>query len=653
VKSFAPRRRAFDFGPRATQLAFLSFAGAFFAPFAKRERATRAILALAIGALSFALPAHAAALHESIPQRLLRTIQIGAPQDLTVDQIKKIAASQQTEYTTSILARSALLVLHQDKPGLIPYNELFDSVLNHLVRDGNAFQPPPGLPDFRGKETVFTMTYAMVMSGQQEQAVTLLGPHLWNGSEYKHAVVLSALRNIGTQSAIGLIQQYAEKGPDRNLGENTLADEDYPVLSDVYARWNMIPPAQRTQDNLRTLVQSGCNDRGVMAAYWLGFFPKNIDPNKQVAEIQALEALVHTNSGSCEMMEHVIALKSLALRAARSPAYWQRLASQTTNVWEQHQIVINAWGSWGAKFAPAALDMLATAPAQYVQWELLDGNLDTRMGEKYRTYWDIWMPANIILVQKEDEVLRAPGPESMNETNINILLSWLESGKRPQDQWVWNHLIYHLGDFVSGDDTFRLLRLFNALPQRDQSWWILQTLRDPAALPILRYWATLPSPSAADKSQQQMLLGVITRLQNAAAHPPFGAKSAACCGPTEDCLRQQLSAAAIASPANAVPPSVGASGAAVPSANPPVTSAAPSASATLEIHSEQEARAWLAQKSAPPAAFAIRFTDDLHRSATVSRTGSPDQHWQYLYDCWRNVDGTATASAASSVPAKP
>jgi hypothetical protein len=624
---------------------------------------------LPIFAFVFASPARAAAdPRDTVPQRLLRTVQIGAPQGLTVAEIHKLAASQQTEYTTSILARSALLVLHQDNPALIPYNELFDSVLNHLVRDANAFQPPLGLPDFRGKETVFAMTYAMVMSGQQEQAVALLGPHLWNGSVYKHAVVLSALRNIGTQSAIGLIQQYAEKGPDRNLGENALADEDYPSLTDIYARWNMVPPAQRTQDNLRALVESGCNDRGVMAAYWLGYFPPNIDPNKQVAEIDALEALFHTHSAGCEMMEHVIALKSLGLRVARSPAYWQRLASQTTNVWEQHQIVINAWARGGAKFAPAALDMLATTQAQYVQWELLDGNLDTRMGEKYRAYWDIWMPANIILVQQEDDLLRPPGPAAMDEANLNTLLAWLESGKRPQDQWVWDHLLYHLGDFVSGDDTFRLLRLFNALPQRDQSWWILQTLRDPAALPILRYWAALPAQSNQQPSQQinqqQMLAGVITRLQNAAAHPPPGAKAAACCGPTEDCLRQQLSAAALAPPAGPSSPAAGASVAAAPetasgssvAANPSATAAAsvgnsaemsaardvPAPSAPLEIHNEEEARAWLARKAAPPAAFSIRFTDDLHRDAIVSRAGAPGQHWQYLYDCWREVGGKSS-----------
>jgi hypothetical protein len=546
-----------------------------------RPCVTRLLVFLSFLSLPIAfLASAAAAAHDTVPQKLLRTVQIGVPQGLTVDQIKKIAANQETEYTTEMLARSALLVLHQDNQGLIPYNELFEGVLNHLVRDSNAFQPPPGLADFRGKETVFAMTYAMAMSGNAEQAVGILGPHLWNGSGYKHAVVLSALRNIGTQSAIGLIQQYAERGPDRNLGENTLADEDYPSLSEIYERSNMIPPAQRTQDNLRVIMQSGCDQRAVMAAYWVGFFPEDIDPNKQAAEIQALEAIVRTNTPNCQMMEHVIALKSLGLRSAKSPEYWRRLALETTNVWEQHQVVINAWGRLGAKFARAALDLLGAVPTQYVQWELLDGNLDTRMGDRYRAYWDIWLPANILLVQREDDLRRAPGAQSMDESNLNALLAWLESGRRPQDQWVWNHLLYHLAALVAGDDTYRLLRLFNAQLQRNQNWWIVQNLRDPAALPLLDYWATLPAPA----NQLQMLKVAISRLQNVAARGAAGAKSPPCCGPTGDCLRQQLSA-----------------------------SAAAAGTPDVVIHSEEEARAWLAGKSAPPEDFAIRYTDDLKR----------------------------------------
>jgi hypothetical protein len=569
------------------------------------------LTALALLLAFLAAPVGTAA-RDTVPQRLLRTVQIGAPQGLSVDQIKKIAKSSDTEYTTEMLARSALLVLHEDNLGLISYNELLDGVLNHLVRDGNAFQPPPGLPEFRGKETVFAMVYAMVMSGNQEQAIGILGNHLLTGSEYKQAVVLSALRNIGTQSAIGLIQQYAEKGPNRNLPETALADEDYPVLSEVHDRWNVIPPAERTQDNLRSIVQkgvqSGCDQKSAMASYWLGFFAPNIDPNKEVAEIQALEAIVHTNTPSCEMMEHVIALKSLGLRSAKTVDYWKRLETQTDNVWERHQVVINAWGRWGRKFAPAALDLLKTDSMQYVQWELLDGNLDTRMGRPYRSYWDIWIPADVLLVQQEDD---AAGRPEMSETELNTLLGWLESGARPRDPWVSNHLLYHLAGLVSDDDTLRLLRLFNVHPQRNQNWWIVQNLRDPNALPILRYWGTLAAP----QNQQEMLQAAIKSLESRGQHPSAPAKT--CCGPTEDCLRQQLS-----------------------------RSAADGGATDVAIHSEEEARAWLRGKFASPDDFAIRYTDDLKRTAVVSRKNGTDEHWQYLYDCWRNTDEPLKTEAA-------
>src|SRR5262249_20462344 len=167
--------------------------------------------------------------------------------------------------STTPLARSALLVLHSDNPRGTPYEELLDGVLNQLVRGGNAFQPPPGLPQFRGKETILSMVYAMVMSGRQDRVVALLERHLLTGSRYKHAIVIQALRNVGTPQAVGIIQKYAEGGENRNLAEATLADQDFPVLFEVYQRWNVVPPAQRTRETLLALVRGGCDQRSAMA----------------------------------------------------------------------------------------------------------------------------------------------------------------------------------------------------------------------------------------------------------------------------------------------------------------------------------------------------------------------------------------------------
>ena len=567
------------------------------------KRGARVVLP-ALLAVCF-LPARANA-RESVPQRLLRTIQIGVPQDITVDEIRKIADSNGTDYTTEILARSALVVLQHDDTKLIPYTELFDNLLSRLVSDGAPFQPLPSLPGFRGKETLFTMTYAMVMSGNQGTAVEILARHSLTGSRYKQAVVLSALRNIGTREAISVIQQYAEKGQDRNLAETTLADEDYPVLFEMHDRWNLVPPAERTQDKLREIVQSGCNQRSVLAAYWLGFFAPNPDPNKEVAELQALENIARTNTANCEMMEHVIALKALGLRSAESVDYWKRLAQRTPNVWERHQIVINAFGRWGRAFAPAALDLLRSDPAQYVQWELLNGNLDTRRGWPYRRYWDIWIPADILVVEQADE---AQGPSAMDEKELDSCLDWLDAGSRPRDSVVLNHTIYHLLEFTAGENTRRLLRVFNALPERNQNWWILQPLRDQSALPLLKYWSTLPAP----QDQRQVLGQTIERLEK--RPPARGAPGAFCCEATEECLMQQLRHGVAAA-----------------------------AVTQSEIHSEEEARKWLADGATRAPNFAIRYSDELKRSAFVLLPDGSEEHWQYLYDCWRDTTAAPSSS---------
>jgi hypothetical protein len=560
---------------------------------------------------SFAPAVQAASGREPPERRLLRTIQIGAPQDITVGEINRIAENPNSKYIDNILARSALLVLQQDNPKLVPYDEVLDSVLNNLIRDSNAFPTLPALPDFRGKETVFTMVYAMVMSGNQERVTNVLEKHLLTGSKYKQAIVLSALRNVGTPRAVGLIQKYAESGQESNLAQNAIADEDYPVLFEMHDRWNLVPPSHRTRDNLRTIVQTGCNQRAAMATYWLGFFAPNIDPNKEEAELQALEAIVHTNTPSCEMMEHVIALKSLALRSSKTVNYWTHLARQTSNAWERHQIVINAWSRFGRKFAPAALDLLKTEPSQYIQWELLDGNLQTREDHVYRDYWDIWIPVNILVLMEFPEGDSRTSKQGMDEADLNTLLSWLEAGARPKDPWVFNHMLYNLAGLVSGDDTIRLLRIFNSHPQRAQNYWIIANLYDPAALPLFRYWSTLPAPA----DQIEVLNRLITNLdRRSTARTPV---KKLCCEATESCLIEHLTS------------------------TEPST---PSGSSTDEIHSEEEARSWLGRTSSAPIDFKIRYTGDLKRAATIERKAGPEEHWQFLYDCWHRTDPTPPTS---------
>ena len=539
-------------------------------------------------------PESTQALDEAVGHRLLRTIQLGVPQGLSVDEIRKIGDDSSGTYEIVILARSALLVLHRDDQSRrVAYQELLDRVLNNLARQGNIYQIAADLPPFHGKDLVLTMVYSMVMSGNQDRATDLLEKHLSTGSGYKQAVVLQALRNIGTPRAIGLIQKYAETGQDRNLAQTTLADEDYPVLFELHDRWNLVPPRQRTRDRLLATVQNGCSERAAMAAYWLGFFSPHADPVKERAELEALKAIISRKDSSCKMIDHIIALKSLALRSPETVDYWAGLARETDNVWERHQIVINGFSRWGRQFAAAALDLLKTEPAQYVQWELMQGNLQTRQGHRYRDYWDIWIPVNILVLLEEGDSGRA----RMDKADMDALLSWLEAGARPKDPWVANHMLYNLAGLVSGDDARRLLAIFNIHAQRNDNWWIIGNLGDSDALPLLLYWATLPAP----QPQKEMLQGVIDRLQSASRSNT--APKIACCQPTQACLTEWL-------------------------ARP---------DPTVAIHSEDEAQAWLAGNAASSNGYTIDYRDPLKRLAIVHHRDGSEERWEYLYDCWRNI----------------
>lgn len=201
---------------------------------------------------------------------------------------------------------------------------------------------------------------------------------------------------------------------------------------------------------------------------------------------------------------------------------------------------------------------------------------------------------------------RRPPQPKMDKADLNALLQWLESVARPKDPWVYNHMLYHLADFVSGDDTRRLLRFVNAHPERAKNYWIIEHLKDPAALPLLEYWSTLPAPP----DQLEVLKGLIARLDNRSRGSSPATR--ACCEATEICLLDHL------------------------------THAEPQPS--IEIHSEKDAQAWLHSTSAAASDFNIAYTDDSKHSATVTFKAGLDQHWEFIYDCWRRTDPVAITS---------
>jgi hypothetical protein len=548
-------------------------------------RATAAVLLLCCCAIAAEEP--------TVQAPLLRTVQIGTAQGLSEAQIRAIVLDPNTGYLTFFLARSALLILRKEDPQWEKFDSLLSRVLSTPLDSGNEYPQPGGLrAGFGGKELAFTMVYAMVMSGRQDGAVDVLEQHLFTAGP---AVVLQALRNIGTLRAKGLIQKYEQKSDNHNLAENTLADEDLPVFYEVHDRWNMIPPSARTRTNLVKVIQSGCGDRQAMAAYWLGYFESSSNAAEEQGELSALKGLYQNDSPKCDFMARLVAIKSLGLRSAETIDYWTTLLRKEPQIWLRHQILINSFAHYGRQFAPAALDLLASEPSQYIQWQLMQGNIECRLGQRFRTYWGIWVPVTL----QFHLLFPDPGHRaSMSAADLDQLLTWLESGHHPQDRVVLNHMLYALMLQTRGRNTRRLLAQFNNLPDRNKNWWILTPLEDASAVPLLKFYATLHSPT----DQHQQLLALVQTIQQRKSGP---AKQRSCCNPTAECLRRILVEQSFE---------------------------------VTDIRTEQEARAWLATSST--ATYRITFSGPLNRSATVVRRGNHDEHWEYLYDCWRRTDST-------------
>ena len=544
--------------------------------------------------------------NETLTLRLLQSVQLGVPQGITIEQMHALVDDPGAMYLDVMLARSALFELGSDDPQWERFDKVLSSVLNGTLNSGNEYPTVYDLsPGFDGKELVFTMVYAMVMAGQQDHAVDILEPHLWNGSRLSQAIVLQALRNIGTQRAVGLIQSYQEKGDYHNLAENTLIDNDWPLLSEIYQRWNLVPTASRTRSNLLQMVENGCGEREALAAYWLGYFLPNPDAGHEKKELSALKKLYENHNPSCDFMARLIAIKSLGLRSPETVDYWAALLQREPLEILRHQILINAFAHFGRSFAPKALDLLASEPSQYIQWQLMQGNIETREGQRFRTYWDMWIPVGLQFML----VFPAPGHhEKMSAADQDDLLRWLEAGHRPHDRVVTNHMIYGLMSQTRGQNTRRLLAIFNDLADRNSNWWILMPLEDASALPLLDFYQTLPSPD----DQHQELVSTIERLQKRLRN---SAKNQPCCDATEACLRTILG-----------------------------EGADEGGGAEEKITSEAKARAWLSGDLASKEALKIELSGPLERSATVHARHASDQHWEYIYDCWRRTDAPIAAA---------
>lgn len=533
-----------------------------------------------------------AAVDEPIELRLLRTVYVGAWQGTDSEQALALANDSQASYLGHVLSRSALNVMGEDRgfPEW-PLERLLERTLDLLGPETHALTTPT-LRDFSGDHAVYAVVHAMVTSGQTEEAERALSARLATSSRYDRAVSLQALRNIGTPEATAALRRFRESGDDSNLAENLLADQRFPFLFDLRDRLHLIPPEQRERRRLLEIASQGCGERPTLAVYFLGFLAAAAEDDREASELAELRRLAAL---PCFMTRY-FAVRALALRSVETPSFWAERFAAEQDAWQRAQLARVGFSRLGTSFPATALEWLADEPSQYVQWELMHGNVERREGARFRTAWDLWDHPTLQMH------LNFPtGGSEMQMADLEALIAWLESGRRPQNPFVHNHLLYGIARHTDGAATRRFLRLLAAREDLTRSFWILTPLQDVAALPLLLYWQTL---DIAEASQRDALERIVVRLEGMG---PRMTVDAACCRPTRECLDAWIQSRA---------PGFGSIGGA------------------------DEARAWLDDSPPEDEKPAVTFLDDLSRVASVTRQEGETERWEHLFGCWRRVDDT-------------
>lgn len=527
--------------------------------------------------------------------RLLRTVFVGAPQ-LPVPEIHSYIKDGRTEFYGYVLARSALMVLNENHDWTVQQsNQLLERNLELLdTAQASLFAEDGMHRGFGTDDVLFTLVYAMVQSGQGEQAPNVLAKYLDAKSDFTRAVALQALRFIGSPRANELVKGRGRDEKDAHLRTNLLADTYFPFFDDLRRRQAIIPRSQRDRQTLLKIAKEYCGERPALAIYLLGFMAPAKDAGEQRAELNTLR----TASGRDCYYSRYFAFRALALRHDGNLAFWLERYRREQDLWLRAHQARSLYVLFGRPVLPQALDLLATEPSQYAQWELMHGNLAHRRGYMLRDEWDLWFPATLLYR------LNFHAPESaMPPNDSDEMIRWLVQGKRPSDRIVRNILLWDLVRNISPDQTRRFLRALHHQSDRPETWAVLDRLHDPGALPLLRYWATLP----ASQEQLKGLRSVILNLEAQAVQGTPG-NAADCCVPDRACLSAHVRYRNLL---------VG----------------------TATIKTEAQALAWLKQEAGGQDGIIVRFTDPLERIAEVQTGAREPQRWEYLYGCWQHISG--------------
>lgn len=565
---------------------------------------------MALLALSAPGQASSAPAPEPVEVRLLRTVHLGALQGLSEADLRRLSAPGEPSNVRYVLSLAALLVLgRDDRVPEYPVERLLDQTLAQLKPDAitSGLLPAGAPPGFGADDLIYTLTYALAVSGRGAAAERVLEQHVGGGSELKRCVAMQALHNLGTRHGQDVIQQATQVREIGFLAGTLLVQDQFPALQELAAHWQDIPLAERNRKTLVRDAASGCGPRAILALFLSGFLPPADDPAQQRRELDSLyRAALDLPLEGC-FNGRMFALRSYGLRTSGLPAVWTTLAGRLETGWQRVLAVRIGFAHYPQQMVPAALDRLAEEPDQNVQWELLWAAVFAGKGLVFRDFWDLWN-----LSPHRQVRLSFPGSfPPIDRARQDRLLRWLESGHRPGDPQVYDWLLCELARSVRGADAFRLLRAYLARPPAGRRGWVLQDLAEPAVLPALRYL----KDHAATPEDREALAGGIGILENASVNLYSGRAPEICCAPTRECLLSQYEDQVFRK-------------------------------SDQRLRNEAELKDWIAKGLA--AKPEVRFLDRLQRVAEIRDGRGPQPlRFEHLSGCWRRVAGPGETKSSS------
>ena len=203
------------------------------------------------------------------------------------------------------------------------------------------------------------------------------------------------------------------------------------------------------------------------------------------------------------------------------------------------------------------------------------------------------------------------------------MLDWLDSGARPRDPVVLNHIIYHLASSLRATTRGACC----AYSTRCRSEMRIGGFCSRCAIRRRCRCCNTGAPCPRPKINRKCW---ITRSRNSAeTHTRAGGPTLppVCCEATEECLLERVRNSATADAAAAA------------------ATAAASVATRPDSFRGRSARLAGGRRAAVEQ-FQIRYTDELKRSQIVRRDDGAEEKWQYLYDCWRKTEPPASAAIA-------